>query len=343
MKNLYFIVGLLHISLLISCNNRNQSDKTFDANSNVIDVNELIVPIIIEDPLLSSFSVPYVINDYLIMTDTKSYDSLIHIFDNKNFQHIKSFGEQGNGPTEIANLVGLIINENNNSFYVIDYGKEGLMAYPIDSILSNPEYIPNNRSIFNKQQVPLKTYLISDSLSYALCAKVSETSEYKPVTSKLNLYTGDISYLKHEGHPDIKRKRVSMAASRENNLFVEAYWHHELLSFCSLDGSLKYYVYGKNWDSKTQNSELYFEDIVFCKNKLFVSYWGGERFVKKFGEITTNDPDKLLVFDIMGNHLHTLNVSKPIINMCYDEINNRIIFAFDDEIQFGYLDISKWL
>lgn len=343
MKTFNIFFGLLQLLLLVSCNPKHERRKTFNVHNHVINVKEQIVHMEFEDPLLSSFAAPYILDKYLIITDNKSYDNMLHIFDKNTFQHIKSLGAMGNGPKEIANLVGLVMDKNKSRFYVIDYGKEGLMSYSIDSVLNSPDYIPHKKSIISKQQVPIELELINDTIAYALFTKFQDNSDYKPVVAKFNMATGKISYMKHEGHPEIKRKRVNMAVSTKNNMFVEAYWHHDLLCFSSLDGNTINYVYGNNWDTKMQNSELYFENIMFCKDKLFASYWGDKRFVRKNGYETTNNPDKLLVFDLDGNHMHTLNVSRPILDFCYDEENNRLIFVFDDEIQFGYLDISKWL
>ena len=49
----------------------------------------------------------------------------------------------------------------------------------------------------------------------------------------------------------------------------------------------------------------------------------------------------LLVFDMNGNYIRTLDVGYKMMDFCIDEDNNRAIFAFSDEIQFGYLDLEK--
>lgn len=35
-------------------------------------------------------------------------------------------------------------------------------------------------------------------------------------------------------------------------------------------------------------------------------------------------------------------VEYPVISFCYEEAKDRILFAFDNEMQFGYLDFSEW-
>ena len=42
-----------------------------------------------------------------------------------------------------------------------------------------------------------------------------------------------------------------------------------------------------------------------------------------------------------GDYIATLEVGYPILHFCYDESNNRLIFAFDDDMQFAYLDLDQ--
>lgn len=342
MKYFRYSLCLLQILVCVSCTQKKTS-KNFNANDHIVDVQNRVLPIEIEEPILSGFATPYIVDKYLIMTDIKTQDNILHIFDKNTFEYIKSVGLQGVGPGEITNLVGIVTNKDKKNFYVIDYGKEGLLEYNIDSLLTSSDYIPRNKKIINKRQVPLGMQMVNDSIGYALFTQFQKDSDYKPVAAKMNIETGEISFLSHKGHPDIKRKRANIAISSEHNLCVEAYWHHDLLSFSTLDGKLLNYVYGSRWNTKTSNRGLYFENILFYKDKLIAAYYGGERFGNNKSNKPTNDPDKILIFDSKGNHLNTLKISHPIINYCCDTENGRLIFSFDDEIQFGYLDINEWI
>ena len=77
---------------------------------------------------------------YLIISDHRSYDKLIHVFDKNNFNHITSFGYQGEGPSEITVLGHLEFNEKKREIYVADHGKHCILSYNL--------YIPD-------QSVPL--------------------------------------------------------------------------------------------------------------------------------------------------------------------------------------------
>ena len=76
---------------------------------------------------------------------------------------------------------------------------------------------------------------------------------------------------------------------------------------------------------------------------MVVSYLGDLRLKENGKSIKSIYPDKLLVFDTDGNYVKTMILNHPILGMCYDKQNNRLIFSFDDEFQFGYLNLHDLL
>lgn len=171
----------------------------------------------------------------------------------------------------------------------------------------------------------------------------SNKSDYKPIVSKWNMQTGEVVYLGDGGHPKIKKKRVSFDASVDHGIYVEAYWHNELMTLNTIEGQLKYDIYGKDWNDENTNRNLYFNQVAICKDKIVASYWGGMNIVKNDQEVKANDPTKLILFNLEGDYLVTLKIGYPITAFCYDESNNRILFEFDSEMQFGYLDMNEFI
>ncbi len=329
------------ILLLFSCSKSDKTDKTFDAQKEVVNVKKDIVRISTEPIDVSNISAPYVLNDYLIISDYNSPDKLIHIFNKNTFEYLTSVGERGGGPSEITNMGRIESNEEERAFYVIDTGRQKILDYSIDSVLVDSLYVPKEKAAINKREFPYSFQYVNDTLSFALFIKIIDNGNYKPVVSKWNMQTGEIVYMDYDGHPQIKKKRVSFAASAKYGIYVEAYWHNELISLGSTDGYLKYNIYGKNWNDENSNRNLFFGNIAFCKDKIVASYLGGENISKRNGGPKANYPTQLLIFNLEGDYLVTLNVEYPIMTFCYDENNNRIIFAFDNEMQFGYLDMKN--
>lgn len=322
-----------------SCKQHSESVKHYDALDNIRNVKENIHEIAIENIAISNFGAPSILNNYLIISDYKSFDKLIHIFDKNTFAYLTSVGDRGQGPSEIANMGSIIPDEKNNSFYVFDHGHQLLYNYPMDSVLSNPDYQPGEKADIEASEFPFQMQYVNDTLSYALYMHILNPGDYTPMVGKWNMQTGKTNFMGYAGHPEITRKRVSFAASVDNNLYAEVYWYHDLITLCTLEGKLKYTLYGAKWDNRKSNHDGYYSHAVFCKDKLIADYLGGSRFTEN--EQKSNYPTRLIVFDLKGNYLTTLETGYSILSFCYDDNNNRLIFALDDEIQFGYLDLKN--
>lgn len=339
MKHINILFCILWLFSTFSCKQHSESIKHYNALDSIKNVKENIHEIAIEDIEISNFGTPFILNDYLIISDYKSFDKLIHIFDKNTFTYLTSVGDRGQGPSEIANMGSIIPDEKNNSFYVFDHGHQLLYNYPMDSVLSNPAYLPEKKADIDASEFPFQMQYVNDTLSYALYMHVLNPGDYTPMVGKWNMLTGKTDFMEYTGHPEITKKRVSFAASVENNLYAEVYWYHDLITLCTLDGKLKYTLYGAQWDNRQSYHNGYYMKVAFCKDKLIADYLGGVRFTKN--EKISNDPTRLIVFDLNGNHLTTLEIGYSIISFCYDNDNNRLIFAFNDDIQFGYLDLNN--
>ena len=343
MKSLIIKCCIINLFLLLGgCNGENAHlRKNYDSSDRLKRIRDEIVEIKMDGPDISSFGVPYILNEYLIISDYQSPDNLIHIYDKRTFRYLKSCGVRGMGPQEITNLGAIVPNEKERAFFVIDHGKQKILSYAIDSVLENSYYLFKEKTSIKKTEFPNVFQYVNDTLSYASFIKVIGNSDYKPVTAKWNMLTGDVEFMGYSGHPDVKRKRVTSVALTDNGVYVEAYWYHDLLSICSLDGELMYNLYGANWDNKTSNVNEYYTDVVFCDNKIVASYLGGRRMSEK--ENRVNYPTCLIIFTTEGEHVMTLDIGLPILSFCYDSENKRLILVFDDEIQFGYLDLDNLL
>lgn len=323
---------------MLSCEQHSESVRHYDAKSKIQNVKENICEIPINDVVISNFGKPFILNDYMIISDYKSFDKLIHIFDKNTFTYLVSVGDHGQGPSEIANMGSIIPDKMNNSFYVFDHGHQLLYDYPIDSIFSNPNYHPQKKADINALEFPFMMQYVNDTLSYALYMHVLNPGDYTPMVGKWNMKTQKTDFMEYTGHPEITKKRVSFAASPENNLYAEVYWYHDLITLCTLDGKLKYTLYGAKWDKQQSNQNGYYSHVIFCKDKLIADYLGDVRLQK--GSNKSNSTTKLIVFDLKGEHLTTLETGYSIQSFCYDDENNRLIIVFDDEIQFGYLNLD---
>ena len=140
MKYINTILCLLVLGLVSSCKQHDSGHrKYYDVRDNVIEVKQNIHNIPINDVDISNFGTPYILNQYLLISDYKSFEKLIYIFDKNSFKFITSVGDNGQGPGEIANMGAIIPNNRENAFYVIDHGHQAVYDFPMDSVLSHPD------------------------------------------------------------------------------------------------------------------------------------------------------------------------------------------------------------
>jgi hypothetical protein len=291
--------------------------------------------------LFSEFLTPYILDDYLIISDYKSYDKLIYIFNKNNFKYLASTATWGQGPSEIINMGHIAVDEAHRSFLVTDNGKYKIFNFELDSVLNNPDYLPQEKFTMDEKQFPRSFYLANDTLAACLFIKPVSNSDYRPVVGKWNTKTGNIELMAYEGHPEVIRKRADFAVSFEIDLYVECYWHHDLMTIGSLNKGFKRNIYGLKWNTKHSNEDLYYGRVVITEDRILASYLGGDNFYKKAdGNIGDNSPTKLLVFDLDGNYIQTLDVGINIQTFCYDRDNHRVIISTDDERLIVYLDLE---
>ena len=331
---------LLIIAALCACTNNSKTEKHQDERDNVVDVREKVKDIDIKDVMISGMSSPYIIADYLIIKDSKSPVELIHILNKNTFKYITSRVFKGRGPGEIINIGQIGIDEANRALYITDRGKRNIFRYDLDSLLADSRYLPTAKMKIKKGLFPQKYQYINDTLLFGIMIELVGKSDFKPSVAKWNMNTGEVKYMKYQ-HPEIKKKRISYAASMENGIYVECYSYHDLMTICSLDGDLKYNIYGRNWNTRVTNEVSYFGQILFYKDKIVALYRGRNGLeLDENGKMIVTYATKFMVFDLNGDYIKTLETGYKIVSLSLDKENNRFILHLQDTLQFAYLDLD---
>ena len=332
------IYQFLLIAFCLGCSSNPTTEKYQGKRNQIINIHNQIKEIVIEDILISNFTSVQIIDKYLFVTDYKSANELIHIFNKNDFKYVTSIGFKGQGPGEITNIGHIAEDKVNRKFYVSDHGKNKIFSYDLDSATTDPTYLPVEKMKMGEKVFPDRYVYFNDTLSIGIIIQAGN-NDYLPVISKFNMWAGEITPMSYSVNPKVKKKRIAFALSPENEIYVECYTPHDLMTICSLEGELKYNVYGPNWDTET-NGKDHFGPVVFCGNKIVALYSGEKSFTN---ERKSNLPSKFIVFDLEGNYLKTLETGYKIANICYDEDNLRIIMNMDDTMQFAYLDVGDLL
>ena len=333
MKRTIFACYLLWIGILSSCTSNTDTEKHQHQRDNIVDVHDQVKELQTGDVLIGSYSRLFILGEYLIIGDYKSTDKLIHLFNKNDFSHIASTATMGQGPGEIAVMGHIGIDEQRGKFYVSDHGKQKIFSYDVDSVLTNPHYMPEVKVEMNMVQFPDRYEYFNDTLSFALMIEPTSVSTFNQAVARWNIEAGTFEPMKYQ-HPEIQKKRISFAVSLERGIYAECYTYHDLMTICTLDGTLICNVYGPAWDATVSNRIKHYEDVVICGDKIVAAYSGGENFSD------ARYPTKLLVFNLEGDYLKTLDVGYRITDLCYDKESNRLLMVLNDDIQFGYLSLE---
>ncbi|MGN0057826.1 MAG: 6-bladed beta-propeller [Phocaeicola plebeius] len=333
MKRTIFACYLLWIGILSSCTSNTDTEKHQHQRDNIVDVHDQVKEFQTGDVLIGSYSRLFILGEYLIIGDYKSTDKLIHLFNKNDFSHIASTATMGQGPGEIAVMGHIGIDEQRGKFYVSDHGKMKIFSYDVDSVCTTPNYMPRVKVEINMTRFPDKYVYVNDTLSFALMIEPTSASTFNQAVAKWNIEAGTFEPMKYQ-HPDIQKKRISFAVSLERGIYAECYTYHDLMSICTTDGSMICNVYGPAWDATVSNRIKHYGDVVICGDKIVAAYSGSENFTD------ARYPTQLLVFNLEGDYLKTLNVGYRITDLCYDKESNRLLMVLNDDIQFGYLSLE---
>ena len=321
------------IVLCVSCHS-NRTDKFQRSRSIITDVQSKIVGIPMDSILIGQYAHVYILGDYLLIADDRSFDKAIHLFDKNNFQYLASTANRGEGPNEITMLGHIGTDDAHKKFYVTDHGKLKIFSFDVDSVIKYPDYMPSVKMRIKPENFPTEYTYINDTLCIGRTIVPNGTNDYTPYVSRWNMSTNEIIPISPT--LDMKHKRITFAASPQYGLALELYTFYDRIAVFDFWGNLRCNIYGPQWTNNDSKRIHYYSNAVFCAgNKFIVSYSGGS---------SRNDeyyPTKLIAFTTSGNYIQTLDVGYKINHFCYDEDNNRLIFNFNDDIQFGYLDLDQ--
>ena len=328
MKKYGILIVLM--ALIGACSPQNEKEKHQSSRNNVINVKNQIKEIDTENEvLIGSHSRATYTNDYLIIRDHHAWNGVIHLFDKTDFHYLTSAGNKGEGPDELTIVGNLYVDEARKKIYIADNGKNKIFSYDIDSIIAMPDiYRHQLKTRINGSQFPNQAIYINDTLSYCTIIVPTSFQTFDQMIGKWNMLTGEIKTI-GEKHPDTHQKRSKIAVSMEKKMIVEAYYNYDLMNISDLDGNIQCYIYGPDWETKGLET---FGDVMITPNHILVGY-SGEKWA-------TAKSKKIHVFDLKGNYQKTLDIGYAISSCCYDKTHHRLFMVFDDEIQFGYLNLE---
>lgn len=335
---------ILLLLILFSCNSNNQEKRVKDTDKNYVNVTDKIKDIQTEY-YHGAFSLLYILDNYLIILDgsPNPESEVICIYDKNNFKFITITGIIGKGPNEIGRPGRIGLNKTSNEIWLPDHGKMVMWKFPLDSVFNNPDFKPTEKIKLNNELFLSRFAFINDSIALGTAVHVINYNSFDMAMAKLNVTTNTTEKFGYEHPQAIGKKSNSMfALSNKHNIYVNSYSKMDLMIICNLEGSLKCNIKGPGWMKNKDNKKRFYSQVEIHNEYIIASYWGGlDIFFDKHKRPRVNRPTKLLVFDIDGNHLKTIDTGHKILNFCTDEENNRIIAYFTDrDVPLGYFSLE---
>jgi WD40 repeat protein len=335
------LIYLLLTALCLSCSRNSTTEKYQNNRNNIVNVHDKIREINTGDIYIGSVANLHLMDKYLFIVDYQAFvsDRQVHIFDKNTFEHVASIATKGEGPGEFTRIGRLTVNERDRMFYITDYGRYRVSSYHLDSVLADPlSYMPKEKTVMNEAIFPHDYIYINDTLCIGQMMEPVSNSDFRQSIGKWNMTTGEITMMPYDGPKGIHKKRATFAASTEHNIYVECHRFYNLITICNLDGELICNVFGPNWDKQYHDRIEQYDHVKICGDKIVAIYLG-ERYIIENNR-PVNLPTRLLVFDLGGNYIRTIDTGYGIKVFNYDPDNHRLILNLDEEMQFAYLDLD---
>lgn len=343
MKKIGLYLLILFQILVLSCKSNAVSETEISQyeRNNISDISDNIVDI--NPTIIFGKSELNILDDIIVVREMYPHgEKGIHLFDKNSLKYLTSTGIVGKGPGEIANPGDVNPDKQSRVFWTSDHSKGIMYKFPLDSVLNDDMFKPSEKYELNNELFLERFRFLNDSIAIGKAIHIFPNSSFEVVQAKLNIKTNELQRFGYE-HPEATGKRSNsfFNLSVKDNIYVSCYLLCDLITICDLDGNLKYNIYGPGWFNGKNDGNNYFFYVDFYKDRIFASYSGEYGTIIEGNTKRGKYPSRLIVFDLDGNYLETIETGFEFSDFCIDEDNNRILFYFINRSEpFGYYNIQ---
>ncbi|MDE7461216.1 MAG: TolB-like 6-bladed beta-propeller domain-containing protein [Paramuribaculum sp.] len=304
---------------------------------NYIDVSDMIDEFSLEDVLIGSDVGVTVTDNKLVITDYESIDKILSVFSVPDGQFLGSFGNYGPGPYDIGIPGEAIVYadsvDGREKALMFNFAQYSVLKFDIDSAICQTDYLPVRMKSTDSKVLPSYYQHINDTLGFAKKIVMSpDGNGFSQSLGRYNISTGELTDFAPE--EAIEGNYSSFAICPEINMLVEAGQRVDIIKIYDLDGNVKKRIKGPNYRPEPKGGKAYFSDVCFTDKYILCVYsgenWNGGSLGKK-----------IVVLDMDGNYLATLDTKRKIRNMAYHSPSSTLYMAFpSDEMQVGMLNIN---
>lgn len=287
-------------------------------------------------PDIGGFNEMFISGDTLIINYISSQDKLFFAYDLNKDKYIGSFGRYGDGPGEMANIGGIFIDDKGRLF-ASNANHMNIQYVDIDKALHDDDY---------KANVQVKHDISNGFMPIACCKYMNDTTvlcsiftpgrwSYNTHVGRFNPQTG-VGVVIDSITTGKDTDRSAIAVSPGKNLIASVGMSHDRIRLFDLDGNLKKTIYGPEYEEKRDNKYRYFANAVIGDDKIYALFRGKEKDLEK----SSYSSEKMIVMDLDGRYIKTLDFGYPLVDMVYHNKTNRLYISTDGEPQFGYLQLD---
>ncbi|MBE9511894.1 MAG: hypothetical protein IMY71_13570 [Bacteroidetes bacterium] len=296
-----------------------------------------------------------IIDTFLIVIDSHTTDNYISLFHKDNLNLIKSFCPRGKGPNEISQVGTHAIDKENRIINIINWDKNILWQYKIDSILCDSTYEPYSIS-FPQKHYPIYDLVINNKEEwYGIPHPEDSLILYFDQSGKEIISFGSNLIAKkpinYKTQYSSSLPRIFACINHKINKMVVAYLYFDILSIYDLN-------YENNVITRIGPDNINFEEQLQLKNKRYYGYFSHPRFDDKYiyvlyhghqgfslvdNNIVLYYPNEIFMFDWSGVPLRRIILDHSICSFVLDREKQRLIaFTFDQEMSFITYDLKEF-
>lgn len=341
-----FILLTIATILLLSCEkvNKNLISEFKESPEKTINVKNRITEITTD--LLIGFGEFSIIDTLLVYNDFASTtDKGIHFLNKNTFEHVTSTGYLGRGPGEIISLGANAVSPDQSVLWVDDHGNQVRWKFPLDSILKNEDFLPQDKVPMNPNFFLKEYEFLNDTTVLGIAIIPLSANSMEMAMAKSDFRTTQTEKFGFK-HPDIKDRYETYATSKlsiKHNIYINCFERIDLMTICDLDGNLIKAISSEQKNNETHDFLIhFFKNADVYKDLILVSYMGKEAVIQEEGKAPEFfSPTKLLVFDVDGTFIKTIEVGYQFSSFCVDEDNERVVLFFEDrENPLGFFSLK---
>lgn len=269
-------------------------------------------------------------------------ETAIRIFDLRDFSFLTNAIDRGRGPGEVANPAGGVFDEENDIFWLTDWGKNCIHQFYLESLLTNPYYKASTSFPINKSWIPTMNmfYHPSGHIGFTSVMLQKNLVSFMDLSGNLvdslaipNKIYSDL--WKDMGYSD---NPLICKYVPEYNRMVLASRHENKVSVIDMDGTPVFQMEGipEASDKVFAGSwELAYYLVCADDRYIFLVYAGGQMGdFDAEGQFQVKYPNRLLVVDWEGNFRYDITLDHGIIFATLDKERKRLICDAKDVDNF---------